>query len=87
MTVFGGANFDGEMGLEYVRSVACVDAAVIGEGDIALPRLLSALAAGDDIGTVPGLARRVRGEVVATPPAPSVDSLDAFDVSNATTTY
>lgn len=32
VTVFGGANFDGEMGLELVRSVDCVDLAVIGEG-------------------------------------------------------
>ena len=45
-TVFGGANFDGEMGPEFVRTVHCIDAAVIGEGDDSFPRLLSALAAG-----------------------------------------
>ena len=44
VTVFGGANFDGEMGLELVRAVDCVDLAVIGEGDAAFPRLLGALA-------------------------------------------
>src|SRR3954469_3898791 len=48
LTIFGGANFDGEMGLELVRSVDCVPAAVIGEGDVAFPRLLCALATGAD---------------------------------------
>jgi ribosomal peptide maturation radical SAM protein 1 len=62
--VFGGANFDGEMGLELVRAVQCIDAAVIGEGDTAFPRLLCALASGAEPGAIPGVARRV-GEHVA----------------------
>src|SRR5215475_8200792 len=48
VTVFGGANFDGEMGAELVRSVDCIDYAVIGEGDTAFPCLLDALASGAD---------------------------------------
>ena len=76
IAVFGGSNFDGEMGLELVRSIDCVDAAVIGEGDIAFPQLLCALAAGTDPGGIPGVARRVDGEVVATPPAPPLYRLD-----------
>jgi ribosomal peptide maturation radical SAM protein 1 len=78
ITVFGGANFDGEMGLELVRSADCIDFAVIGEGDVAFPRLLSALAAGTDPGAVPGVARRVRGTVVATPAAPPMPHLDGL---------
>ncbi|SEH03267.1 ribosomal peptide maturation radical SAM protein 1 [Nonomuraea solani] len=78
LTVFGGANFDGEMGLELVRSVECVDAAVIGEGDVAFPRLLAAVAEGTGLDEIPGLARRVRGEVVATPPAPLRRDMDAL---------
>jgi ribosomal peptide maturation radical SAM protein 1 len=78
--VFGGANFDGAMGVELVRTVDCVDLAVIGEGDVALPRLLAALAAGDDPGTVPGVARRVGGEVVVTPPAPPAGHLDDLPI-------
>ena len=31
--VFGGANFDGEMGPEYVRAFPWIDYAVVGEGD------------------------------------------------------
>lgn len=72
VTVFGGANFDGEMGLELVRSVDCVDYAVIGEGDTAFPALLTALDAGTDPTTVPGVASRDK----ATPPAPPRDRLD-----------
>jgi ribosomal peptide maturation radical SAM protein 1 len=76
VTVFGGANFDGEMGVELVRRVDCVDIAVIGEGDVALPRLLDSLAAGVDPGVVPGVARRSGARVVATPPAPPRAALD-----------
>ena len=76
VTVFGGANFDGEMGLELVRSIDCVDIAVVGEGDTAFPRLLDALATGADLSAIPGVARRVGDEVVATPPAPPRDQLD-----------
>ncbi|HEU5471610.1 MAG TPA: RiPP maturation radical SAM C-methyltransferase [Actinophytocola sp.] len=76
VTVFGGANFDGEMGRELVRSVDCVDYAVIGEGDTAFPRLLEALAAGTGVDGIPGVARRVGDRVVATPPAAPLTALD-----------
>ena len=42
--VFGGANFEGEMGPEYVRAFSFIDYAVVGEGDIAFPALLRYLA-------------------------------------------
>jgi ribosomal peptide maturation radical SAM protein 1 len=80
LTVFGGANFDGEMGPELLRSVDCVDFAVIGEGDAAFPALLHALAAGTDPGEIPGVARRVGDRVVATPPAAPHDRLDELPV-------
>jgi ribosomal peptide maturation radical SAM protein 1 len=79
-TVFGGANFDDEMGPELVRAVDCIDAAVIGEGDDAFPALLAALAAGSDLGLVPGLARRVDGKVTVTPAAPARNQLDDLPV-------
>ncbi|WP_410612647.1 RiPP maturation radical SAM C-methyltransferase [Amycolatopsis sp. lyj-109] len=80
VTVFGGANFDGEMGLELVRSVGCVDFAVLGEGDVAFPRLLAALANGTDPGGIPGVARRDGDEVVATPAEAPHDRLDDLPV-------
>ena len=78
VTVFGGANFDGEMGPELVRALDCIDYAVVGEGDTAFPGLLEALATDTDP-QVPGLARRVGTEVVTTPPAPltTLDDLPA----------
>ena len=80
VTVFGGANFEGEMGVELTRSVDCVDLAVTGEGDDAFPRLLCALAAGEDPSGIPGVARRVGNQVVATPPAPPRHRLDDLPV-------
>ena len=80
--VFGGANFDDEMGLELIRAIDCIDIAVIGEGDETFPRLLSALATGTDLGAVPGLARRLDGNVKVTPlssPIAQLDDLPAPD--------
>jgi ribosomal peptide maturation radical SAM protein 1 len=80
ITVFGGANFDGEMGPELVRAVDCIDAAVIGEGDRAFPDLLSALAAGSSLDRVPGVAHRQDGQVKVSPPRPATDQLDDLPV-------
>ena len=52
--VYGGANFDGEMGEEYLRQLPWIDHVVTGEGDIAFPALLHRIAAGDTAG-VPGV--------------------------------
>jgi ribosomal peptide maturation radical SAM protein 1 len=76
VTVFGGANFDSDMGPELVRAIDCIDVAVIGEGDEAFPRLLGALADDTDLAAVPGLARRVDGQVQLTAPAPATTRLD-----------
>jgi ribosomal peptide maturation radical SAM protein 1 len=76
VTVFGGANFDGEMGLELVRSVECVDLAVTGEADASFPLLLRALAAGADPAAVPGVSRRSGGQLIATAPGPPAGNLD-----------
>ena len=59
VTVFGGANFDGEMGLELVRCIDCIDLAVIGEGDARLSRAARARSPrGADARAVPGVVRR-----------------------------
>jgi ribosomal peptide maturation radical SAM protein 1 len=79
VTVFGGANFDDEMGPELVRATDCIDVAVVGEADEAFPRLLGALAAGADLDGIPGLAHRLHGDhghVTVTPPAPPSVRLD-----------
>ncbi|MEU4215448.1 RiPP maturation radical SAM C-methyltransferase [Actinoplanes sp. NPDC026623] len=76
VTVFGGANFDGAMGPEWVRTVDCVDVAVVGEADTALPRLMHALATGSGPDGIPGLAYTDGDRVVAVPPEPPLQELD-----------
>jgi hypothetical protein len=39
--VFGGANYDGEMGLEYFRAFPFIDHVVVGEGEEAFPELVA----------------------------------------------
>lgn len=84
VTVFGGANFDGEMGLELVRRVESIDLAVSGEADASFPLLLRALAAGTDPVAVPGVSRREGARIVTTapqPPGSDLDDLPAPDYS------
>jgi ribosomal peptide maturation radical SAM protein 1 len=85
LTVFGGANFDDVMGLEYVRSIACVDYAAIGEADESFPLWLKALARGEDAGAVPGIAsRRTDGSVRHAPVARPFERLDDLPVPDYT---
>lgn len=39
--VFGGANYDGEMGMEYFRAFPFIDYVVVGEGEEVFPQLVS----------------------------------------------
>jgi ribosomal peptide maturation radical SAM protein 1 len=83
-TVFGGANFDGEMGLEFVRRFTDIDYVVTGEGDVALPQLAAALSAGGSGLGLPGLAARApNGTVLARPPT-QVREMDALPVPDFT---
>src|SRR5208282_181863 len=58
--VMGGANYDGEMGVEYTRAFPWIDYAVIGEGDEIFPKLAGALLAGEQVPLRPGVAIRSR---------------------------
>jgi ribosomal peptide maturation radical SAM protein 1 len=79
-TLFGGSNFDGEMGPEFVRALDYIDAAIIGEADDSFPRLLSVLAEGGDLAAVPGVALRVDGQVSQAPPLPPKRRLDDLPI-------
>lgn len=60
--IFGGANFESEMGLEYFRVFPWIDYAVIGEAEYTLPGLMDAIERG---GSIPdGVAYRKNGEVI-----------------------
>lgn len=57
LLVYGGANFDGEMGVEYARHLYWLDFVVTGEADIAFPTLLNQIATGTNY-PIPGVHRQ-----------------------------
>jgi ribosomal peptide maturation radical SAM protein 1 len=60
-TVFGGANCEGEMGLQLHRSFPFVDFVCIGEADLTFPRLIEALRDQNEVVQIPGLICRLHG--------------------------
>ncbi len=65
--VFGGANYDGEMGLEYFRAFPFIDHVVVGEGETVFPELVRYLLSGK-VGTVPsGVTYREGAAIAFTP--------------------
>ena len=65
--VFGGANYDGEMGLEYFRAFPFIDHVVVGEGEEVFPELVRYILAGKN-GTVPsGVTYRTGSTIAFTP--------------------
>src|SRR2546428_10968735 len=65
--VFGGANFDGEMGLEHFRAFPWIDHVVVGEGEEVFPALVKQLLEGKQDGFGPGVASRAGGKIVFQP--------------------
>ena len=80
--VFGGANFDGPMGLAWMQAVPQIDFAISGEADRSFPALLNRLASGSDPTDVPGLLWRRDGEARTGAPAVPCDMLDDLPVPN-----
>lgn len=77
VTVFGGANFDDEMGPEYLRVFPFIDYVVIGEGDVIFPVLLARLASGRSPAELPGVWRRSGGKVAGHGSGPAVADMNA----------
>jgi len=61
--VFGGANYDGEMGLEHLRAFPWIDCVVIGEGEDVFPPLVKQILEGREGRFPPGVAYRQDGHV------------------------
>jgi len=76
--VFGGANFDGGMGKEFVRALPFIDYAVVGEGDKVFPEMIERLVVGESPLGLPGVVGRRDGVVVESGPAPQIKDLDAI---------
>jgi ribosomal peptide maturation radical SAM protein 1 len=61
--VFGGANYDGEMGLEQVRAFPWIDYVVVGEGEEVFPALVRAVLDGEPASIPSGVAYRKDGRI------------------------
>lgn len=65
--VFGGANFDGEMGLEHLRAFPWIDYVVVGEGEEVFPSLVKQILGGDESSPPNGVAYRRDGRICFEP--------------------
>ena len=72
LIVFGGANWEGEMGEALHRRFGFVDVVVSGEADDSFPSLLRAFADGEDIGRIHGLVVREAGGATRATGRPAV---------------
>jgi ribosomal peptide maturation radical SAM protein 1 len=76
LIVFGGANCEGEMGLQMIRSFEWIDFVCCGESDVSFPRLLGRLFDGGDVGPIPGVLERGKTSgVERSEPMRDMDSL------------
>jgi len=78
--IFGGANWQGAMGVELLSRFPFVDMAFLGEADRSFPEVLRRLATDRDaaLDDVPGLALRNSGVVRTTAPPEPVEDLDSL---------
>ena len=63
---------------EQAAACAAVDAAVVGEGELAAAEICDAVAAGRALDSIPGLVLGTGGEVRATAPRPALEDLDSL---------
>jgi len=82
ITVFGGANFDGGMGEEYLKALPFIDYVVVGEGDVSFPQLIDRIASGTAGTGVPGVIGRGGGKLVSGGTGASVSNLDGLPDPN-----
>lgn len=78
--VFGGANFDGDMGMALLEANQFIDCAVLGEGDEAFPALIRALSGDDPRPTLPNVAWRTEAGIVRGPTALPFADLDSLPI-------
>ena len=74
--IYGGV-FPSYHWQDILRDAPQIDIIVRGEGEATTQALIAALAAGDDLSGVTGIAYRRDGQPFATPPAPLIRDLDA----------
>ncbi|MDH4188479.1 MAG: RiPP maturation radical SAM C-methyltransferase, partial [Nitrospira sp.] len=65
--VFGGANYDGEMGMEYFRAFPFIDYVVVGEGEAVVPSLVRHVLEEGVEAVPPGVIFREQDQIRFTP--------------------
>ncbi|MEK7870648.1 MAG: RiPP maturation radical SAM C-methyltransferase, partial [Nitrospirota bacterium] len=65
--VFGGANYDGEMGMEYFRAFPFIDYVVVGEGEEVVPALVRHILEGRSDAVPNGVIFREQEQIRFTP--------------------
>ena len=81
--VFGGANCEGEMGVELHRQFAFMDYVCTGESDLLFPALVERLASGGEVDDMPGVIYRRNGETTTNGThAPPIIDMDALPFPN-----
>jgi ribosomal peptide maturation radical SAM protein 1 len=78
--VFGGANWEGDMGQALHQQFSFVDVVCSGEADESFPAVVRAIASGADLTAIRGVVHRRDGRSVANPPAPPIGDLDALPI-------
>jgi ribosomal peptide maturation radical SAM protein 1 len=75
--VFGGANCEGEMGVELLRCFPFIDFALSGEADVSFPKLIKRLRTHKSVESIPGLIYRKNNKTEVVPSLP-VNHLNAL---------
>lgn len=78
LIVFGGANCEGDMGIQLHKSFQWIDYVCSGESDFSFPELVKRLAAGKPVKNIPGLVYRDNGQSCNTEPVDYVRDMDAL---------
>ena len=78
--VFGGANWEGEMGVELHRRFRFVDYVCSGESEKSFPRLVEGIFRGAPVDGIPGIVYRAGGESISTGPSEIVHEMDQLPV-------
>jgi ribosomal peptide maturation radical SAM protein 1 len=86
LIAFGGANCQGDMGIELHRKYEFIDVVCLSEGDLSLPELVRRADAGRSLEGIAGMVVRRNGETIApavpTFPVHDMDSLPYPDFSD-----
>ena len=80
LTVIYGGVFPSYHWQDILADAPEIDLIVRGEGEATTLALITALATGQDLATLPGIAFRRDGQPHATPPAPMIQNLDAYRI-------